>query len=89
MRFAVEYYGESDVLCVGDWNADGAYFDEESYQDFFRQINIYGLFPILRIPPLPDRATPMIALQPQAQCRRIGQGSVESIVSMRPKPSAL
>lgn len=35
MRFAVEYYGESDVLCVGDWNSDGAYFDEESYHDFF------------------------------------------------------
>lgn len=28
-------FREPDVLCLGDWNADGSYFDEDTYSSFF------------------------------------------------------
>jgi endonuclease/exonuclease/phosphatase family metal-dependent hydrolase len=29
------YFQESDILCLGDWNADGSYFNEDTYQELF------------------------------------------------------
>jgi len=35
MKFAEDYYGEEDVICLGDFNADGSYYNEENYRDIF------------------------------------------------------
>jgi endonuclease/exonuclease/phosphatase family metal-dependent hydrolase len=32
---AVATLGEEDVICLGDYNADGSYFDESTYQTYF------------------------------------------------------
>jgi len=35
MRYGVSHFIEPDILCLGDWNADGSYFDEDTYQNLF------------------------------------------------------
>ena len=45
IRFAAEYYEEPDVLCIGDLNADGAYFDEDSYQTIFPYSSYLWIIP--------------------------------------------
>lgn len=35
MQYAAGRYKEPDVLCLGDWNADGMYFREETYASLF------------------------------------------------------
>lgn len=35
MKDSARDYSEQDVLCLGDWNADGTCFDEESYSTYF------------------------------------------------------
>ncbi len=35
MAYASQTYEEPDVLCLGDWNADGSYYDEAEYSVLF------------------------------------------------------
>ncbi len=35
MKYGTLQYGESDVLCLGDFNADGTYFNERMYEEIF------------------------------------------------------
>jgi deoxyribonuclease-1-like protein len=35
MKDSAKDYSEPDVLCLGDWNADGSYFNEDTYSIYF------------------------------------------------------
>jgi endonuclease/exonuclease/phosphatase family metal-dependent hydrolase len=35
MKYGTLQYGEYDVLCLGDFNADGTYFNERMYEEIF------------------------------------------------------
>ena len=45
MEFASEYYGEEDVICLGDFNADGSYFNEEEYTMIFPEQKYIWIIP--------------------------------------------
>lgn len=45
MEFAAEYYGEEDVICLGDFNADGSYFKEEEYLSVFPEEKYIWIIP--------------------------------------------
>lgn len=45
MQYAAEKYQEPDILCLGDYNADGSYFNETAYQEIFPPQNYLQLIP--------------------------------------------
>ncbi len=45
MEFATEYYGEKDVICLGDYNADGSYFREDEYFKIFSEEKYIWIIP--------------------------------------------
>jgi len=45
MAFAAEYYGEEDVICLGDFNADGSYFKEDEYLNIFPENEYLWIIP--------------------------------------------
>jgi endonuclease/exonuclease/phosphatase family metal-dependent hydrolase len=43
--YGANHYGDPDVLCLGDWNADGSYYNESGYLASFPQDKFIWLIP--------------------------------------------
>ena len=45
MQYGASHFEEPDILCLGDWNADGSYYDEDTYQNLFSSQQYLWLIP--------------------------------------------
>lgn len=70
MQYGENYFEESDILCLGDWNADGSYFDEDTYQNLFPSQQYFWM--------IPNSADTTIAKQSNTYDRMAGTIALQS-----------
>jgi hypothetical protein len=87
MQDAVSHFKDPDILCLGDWNADGTYFNEESYQTFFPNLNYLWIIPNTADPTIAvksntyDRIAASISMQEDYTGDWVVSGSTRSLAS--------